>query len=1082
MAYKQGRVAQDGLSVDILHRIFTQAHDSTPLEAFNSEGFPSWLSPLHVCRTWRAASLTCASLWRHVPLQSLALTDFALSHAKSLPLIVYAPPAGHFESAAVRTALLLRPTRIQQLACLATTATSKALKTLSALEVLCLWIPSTQSGVAEDRDILRGQLTAIGLGGAKVLGPLRELRLHAVESGLYLTPGVLQHTIMLTVLELTLDGRIWDNLSSFFHSLRALSKLQSLVIRNGVLPHGFSEDPYTPEPHGIIELAHLRELCLEADTVVVARILQWLSMPTCTRVALTMLEQDEDNFEPEPEQDSDGEDIEYLDAPVWLIRGSVIDILVSHFKDRQADRFPLQHLSLHSMDDDFHRNTWYSPSDLASCLRNFPHLVTLSIIFHDQPRDRWEATAEEPIALSELTHLHLSGMSEWLFPVARAIAAPKLLHRSLVLQTSPPGSWYDSSRYDYSKSKSATKNERFPETHLRQLREAICLPKLSNDSSDSYTRLYITPLRTTNYLPGLRLLATGVTGPNLPPVLDLSLDEQNLKHGDFNTWDYAAVLGRILAFIPLTSLHELHVAHPSAKDGLLTDTVLASLRSARVLDVRYYTATGPLLALPNLQYISLKHLPAITELPSTSPSQAICLDITGCTITEADIDLKRKWAGSENFTWDGITKRKRAPTWAMNSPAAMRNGITVHDLPPELLLEAFQHLVELKPLGTIDYPEEWDDASDAYDSTTTSSDDDYSNDEHSSSSQSIWHPFSLAWMRVTHVCSRWRYAALSAPSLWSFIPLNLPRAWVDELFRRTQTAPVDIYIPEDHWGDRLTTRMYNMIGKDHPATSGHILDELSITTYLFPRLDLTAFKHLRRLDVDFRSNIVGLGALSILTDVNIPSLTELRLVMTRPYADTSVTLPGHWTAVLDKLTVLELESVQFDFTLGHEEIVLPRLRELRITENAGFCGNFVRHVRVPYLSSYAVRYDCPEYGPSIDLREVKALGFARVLDDVDATIPPLHALVVIHILTSYSALFHVHGWRSNNHDGHDTEDFPLQVMRMAPIDAHISHNMDLPNDTGMIMMANFATTLLSHPSLSTLCMLSLDYQSRTGTW
>lgn len=163
------------------------------LEELSWEEFPSWLSPLHVCQTWRAASLSCSQLWRHIPLQSLALTDFALDRTRSklLPRIVYDSAHGRTSDTALRVALQ-HPNRIQRLTCRVTKATSAALSAkFSCLKSLCLWISPYQDQMAtpEDSDRSRGQLTITlhMLGGRQALERLDELRLHA-EYGLWLAP------------------------------------------------------------------------------------------------------------------------------------------------------------------------------------------------------------------------------------------------------------------------------------------------------------------------------------------------------------------------------------------------------------------------------------------------------------------------------------------------------------------------------------------------------------------------------------------------------------------------------------------------------------------------------------------------------------------------------------------------------------------------------------------------------------------------------------------------------------------------------------------------------------------------------
>ena len=191
------------------------------------------------------------------------------------------------------------------------------------------------------------------------------------------------------------------------------------------------------------------------------------------------------------------------------------------------------------------------------------------------------------------------------------------------------------------------------------------MPNLSVGRSSSYARLHITPVRNEGIY-GLRLVASEATGRDLPSVLDLSLDEQNLEHGRFFPPDYATMLSRVLALIPLDSLHWLHIAHPCAHNSLFTDDVLKHLQSAHILDIDYYPVNGSLLTLSNLERITIKSLKAKMELPSTSPAGELKVNVLDCKMNEAsNIAALRRWVGEENVSWDGAADRKCTPSWAM---------------------------------------------------------------------------------------------------------------------------------------------------------------------------------------------------------------------------------------------------------------------------------------------------------------------------------------------------------------------------------------------------------------------------------
>ncbi|KZV75044.1 hypothetical protein PENSPDRAFT_140736 [Peniophora sp. CONT] len=432
----------------------------------------------------------------------------------------------------------------------------------------------------------------------------------------------------------------------------------------------------------------------------------------------------------------------------------------------------------------------------------------------------------------------------------------------------------------------------------------------------------------------------------------------------------------------------------------------------------------------------------------------------------------------------------------------MAKPTSVHSLPPELLLETFQHLIQLEPLGTLDYREDDDvpDAASPAGSFTSSSsdasvDDDYNiSDESSSYSESLSFSYSLAWTRVTHVCNRWRTIALSTPSLWSSIPVNLCPDWVDELLRRSKQAQLDLIIPESHSDVYLTTLLSEMTirrirqiicenedvpllqlmgGSDAPG-----LEELDLAGIASPAINLNAYKALRRLNILLDDDDPTLIAL--LESIDLPSLTELRLAMAS--GTHSFSFSTQWSAIFENLTILDLDCVSFNLD-GREEIELKRLRELSVVEDEEYCGSLIRRIRAPFLRKYDVRYLVPEYPAITDLAAVRAMGFARVLDEAAATIPALHTLTLTHFLSLFSALVEVHGWRFAGQDDNALE-FPIHDTQMTPMDADISHGFDLVQT---FKLRNFAVVLLSHPAFSTLRMLSVDLNPNlelgdTTTW
>ncbi|KAI0054242.1 hypothetical protein BV25DRAFT_1843808, partial [Artomyces pyxidatus] len=52
----------------------------------------------------------------------------------------------------------------------------------------------------------------------------------------------------------------------------------------------------------------------------------------------------------------------------------------------------------------------------------------------------------------------------------------------------------------------------------------------------------------------------------------------------------------------------------------------------------------------------------------------------------------------------------------------------------------------------------------------------------------------LGWIKVTHVCSFWRHAAIGDPTLWTNPHAHIGRNWTREMLARSKAAPISIFI------------------------------------------------------------------------------------------------------------------------------------------------------------------------------------------------------------------------------------------------------------------------------------------------
>lgn len=91
----------------------------------------------------------------------------------------------------------------------------------------------------------------------------------------------------------------------------------------------------------------------------------------------------------------------------------------------------------------------------------------------------------------------------------------------------------------------------------------------------------------------------------------------------------------------------------------------------------------------------------------------------------------------------------------------------------------------------------------------------------------------LGFLTITHVCRRWRDIALTMSSLWSTLTFMLGPRWLEEMLRRSKSAPLTIHHDLDHipysWKDykTLSTAVIDTVERNL-----HRIKSLSFSMYL----------------------------------------------------------------------------------------------------------------------------------------------------------------------------------------------------------------------------------------------------------
>ncbi|KAI0311405.1 hypothetical protein OF83DRAFT_1151182, partial [Amylostereum chailletii] len=135
---------------------------------------------------------------------------------------------------------------------------------------------------------------------------------------------------------------------------------------------------------------------------------------------------------------------------------------------------------------------------------------------------------------------------------------------------------------------------------------------------------------------------------------------------------------------------------------------------------------------------------------------------------------------------------------------------TIHRLFLEILLEIFLIVRDLEP------PEDNGSSWDSEDGTEDPG------------------RYELGWILITHVCRRWRQAALGYPSLWSYMDLEtIPPLFVEQMLFRSGACPLTVYFPPP-WNDKYWS-MFALIAPEH-----HRIRVLQAKIFTFTYSDLAA--------------------------------------------------------------------------------------------------------------------------------------------------------------------------------------------------------------------------------------------------
>ncbi|KDQ51861.1 hypothetical protein JAAARDRAFT_210836 [Jaapia argillacea MUCL 33604] len=244
-----------------------------------------------------------------------------------------------------------------------------------------------------------------------------------------------------------------------------------------------------------------------------------------------------------------------------------------------------------------------------------------------------------------------------------------------------------------------------------------------------------------------------------------------------------------------------------------------------------------------------------------------------------------------------------------------------------------------------------------------------SNWDHSSD-QLRRQPHRYLWVKVTHVCRRWRTVALDCTSLWSYIPLNIPGSWISEMLVRSRELSLSVDASREGTRDydfntvfghlhRLRSfKASNLIWQSSPTLLEKrkmpCLEELSVFfpsrhyTVSYPQLRGLKVPLLRTLSLE---NCLVPGNSSVLKSHNLAQLTinpTGRYFKYTQFLDIVQHTPQlqhlAFSQNLDGTSIMDLPS--------HQRVVkLPQLAALHIKSGGDFCAAVLNQLAFPKSAS-----------------------------------------------------------------------------------------------------------------------------------
>ena len=242
-------------------------------------------------------------------------------------------------------------------------------------------------------------------------------------------------------------------------------------------------------------------------------------------------------------------------------------------------------------------------------------------------------------------------------------------------------------------------------------------------------------------------------------------------------------------------------------------------------------------------------------------------------------------------------------------------------------------------------------------------------------SASAWNerPVNLEWIRVAHVCRRWRDAALNHPRFWSYINFTkLTSAGMAEILARAKMAPLHLEADVSRWMPAKTRAFEGQLETHishtrHLSISGYLENPLARLSLSAPILESLSLSHIY-LGFPIPDNLFNRTAPNLTSlelekcDISwksplLKGLRNLRILDISTKASPKLEV---WLDALNEMTKLETLSLRSATPLAplasplisehSRTITLPSLTHFHIDAFAKNCAFALAHLVLPNLT------------------------------------------------------------------------------------------------------------------------------------